>query len=860
MKTERPLILKAFKSQGKLKVRLIPFKSNETPSPRTVDLEALPSFLKDIGDPPLIAADTKSKDLLSNINSLVDEMFLLNFLHTTPPDDPSEKISTYGERIKLLPKSIESLIELLLKDQHDSGLKAFLRFFLSMSNNQEAWEDSLVGKLKKVPDRKREESKIDLIKSVRLTFSEGGLLEDILEGFEFRQEQLLTAMEVAENILENQGLMIEAGTGTGKSLAYLVPTAYYCLSTGKRAVISTKTRTLQDQLLRKDIPILKELPGLETLVATVLKGRERYLCPKKFVELLEVSTYTENSVSKILLGILIWSMLTESGDLDEILLPTELRKELGADRYSCTTQLCPFFERCPYFNARENAIRADLIITNHALLFSEAVIRLKDGDMDKEVKGTLLPNFDLLIVDEAHELENSITEAMSYRIEPYENAQLLRTSLQLLRSSLRSLKDRYEKEFLEKIWKRSKELSGSVEENLKQLVLAFGGGTVGESIRIQGDALKNLNDLLSELNARIKSFRSLFTQVSKMVEEAFEEEPLSRVRVVGTELKATLTSIDDFHQNIEGFLEEREEKRVVYARKESRNGGIYLTISSAPIESDKLMGKTYPNVPVKIFISATLWVHSKGSDGFNYARRVLGLPEDFHSVRLGTSFDYSQQLRFFVVEDMEEYAPGNQVYLDKASDLIRTALSIVKGGSMVLFTSYSDMRYVHSKLAEDLKDLDLKIQKPSDSPTAIIEEHLGSKNSVIFGVRTFWEGIDLPGEHLKLLILFKLPFDRPDDPLINARIKYFGPRNFMEGLNKYYYPKMITAFRQGLGRLIRTKEDKGVVIVFDRRLIDSKRIYSRKLLGSLPPEMKIEVATGRKIIAALRRLKREKWL
>ncbi|OAA30990.1 hypothetical protein AT15_08410 [Kosmotoga arenicorallina S304] len=828
-----------------------------------MELDAFVDFLKSNKSPPLFPADEKSKQYFPYQELFVDESFLMNFLHITTFDEPEKRIVSYGRRLRMLPGTLEPLLEIFLKKPNDSVLKEFIAFFLKESDNEKAWEDLLLRGLIKLSADERSESEpdIDLIKNVRMTFSEGGLLEDIFDGFEFRQEQLYTAMEIAENIKERQGLMIEAGTGTGKSLAYLVPVAYYSVGTGKHTVISTKTRTLQDQLLRKDIPVLKQLPGLQTLSTSVLKGRERYLCPRKFIELLEASSNFDSDISKTLLGIVIWSILTETGDLDEILLPSQLRREIGADKYSCNKQICPFFERCPYFTARENASNADLVITNHALLFSEAAIRIKDGEsLEKEVPGILIPNFELLVIDEAHELENSITEAMSFRITPYENAQLLRSLMQVLKSSLVQLRDHYDRAFLEKIWKRSKELTSKVEENLKQIVALFSSGNAGESSKIQGTPLKGFMDILAELNALLKNFKSIFAQVSKMIEENSEEKPLKKLHMLENELKVSLTSIDDFQQNVEGFLEETPEKRVFFTRREPKNGGTYLTILSSPVESDRLMEKTFPNVPIKIFISATLWVHSKGSDGFNYARRILGLPDDFHAVRLGTSFDYSQQLKFFVVKDMNEYSPGDRTYLDKASGLIKTALSIVKGGSMVLFTSYSDMKYVYEKLAEDLKDLDLKMQKPLDSPTAIIEEHLGSKNSVIFGVRTFWEGIDLPGEHLKLLILFKLPFDRPDDPLINARVKHFGPRNFMEGLNKYYYPKMITAFRQGLGRLLRTKDDRGVVIVFDRRIIDARRAYSRKLLGSLPPEMAVEIAPGRKIIAALRRLKRERWL
>jgi Rad3-related DNA helicase len=279
---------------------------------------------------------------------------------------------------------------------------------------------------------------------------------------------------------------------------------------------------------------------------------------------------------------------------------------------------------------------------------------------------------------------------------------------------------------------------------------------------------------------------------------------------------------------------------------------------SSPVAHEKIMKNIFPDVKTKIFISATMWVFSKGSDGFNYSRRILGLGEDFRAIKLGSSFDYRNQLKFYVIEDMIEYSHNNLEYLKEGAELIQNIIKIGKGGILTLFTSYRDMEYV--KNVVHTENINLKVQEKLLSQTKLIEEHIKQKDSILFGNRTFWEGIDLPGEHLKILVIFKLPFERPDDPIIESRINHFGEKSFHEGLYKYYYPKMITNLRQGIGRLIRTKSDRGIVIVLDNRVVDQNRNYSNKILRSMPPGIEAVSILKKNLLRTMKTLKKEGFI
>ncbi|MGC9383537.1 MAG: ATP-dependent DNA helicase [Kosmotogaceae bacterium] len=797
---------------------------------------------------------------LKNHEFCVDKQFLKNYVKTDDCDI-EKYVSKVVDLLKTLPSSSLELLDRLYSGS--KGTYEFIKMCIKDSKDNSSWQDALCRDVKPMKAREDSFEGLDTLKSVRIIFGEGGILQDHLNYYEYRQEQFMTAMEIAETIEHGKGLLLEAGTGTGKSLAYLVPVAYNSLSKNQKAIVSTRTRTLQDQLINNDVKILKNLPDLEQLNVTVLKGRERYLCTKKLFEELQLSENMRSKEEKItFLGVAFWSFLTKTGDLDELSIKPLYRGRLITDRFTCLRKFCTFYDRCPYYNARANAKNSDITITNHSLLFNEAAIRLADGESDgDDSDGILLPKFDVLVADEAHEIENSITDAMSFNINPYSIAKTTKGSYLITRELLKFLQEKADKEYLNATYDRIKKLGSAIENNLKSMVVFGDEISPGERKALRNVKLEQFVDILKKTENFLRKLKALLVQLISLLEDAQEENDENNPEITSLKLRGQtqLGETDEILYNLSGF-EYAEDTYIHYFQKITKGDSRYLVFSASPIVNESMASNIFPEVGTKIFISATLWVHSKGSDGFNYTRRVLGIDEQFPSVKLGTSFDYSKQLRFFVASDMPDYSPESNQYLGNGAEFVKDILEVTGGGAMVLFTSYRDLNIVANFLNKNLNDLNLRIQEQYDSPSAILEGHMSDNNSVIFGARTFWEGIDLPGEHLKTLILFKLPFDRPDDPLLDSRIRYYGTKNYVEGLHKYYYPKMITSFRQGLGRLIRTKNDKGCVIILDKRIVDPKKNYSRKLVNSLPPEMKIEILERKKIITQLRKLKREKWL
>ncbi len=825
----------------------------------STDYEDFDKFLEQRENPPFFVYEENENSSLKEHMLCVDEQFLQNYIKTDDCDI-SKYVTKVIDLLKTLPSSLLELIDNLCTGS--KGTHDFLKMVIEDNEDKTSWQDSLCRNLKVIKDRKDTIKGLEPLKSVRMIFGEGGILQDHLNSYEYRQEQFMTAMEIAETIDHGKGLLLEAGTGTGKTLAYLVPVAYNSLSKNKKAIISTRTRTLQDQLINNDVKILKNLPDLEKLNTTVLKGRERYICTKKLFEELQLSKNMRSKEEKMtFLGVALWSFLTETGDLDELPMKHIYRDRLITDRFTCLRKYCSFYDNCPYYNARTNAKNSDITITNHSLLFNEAAIRLADGenDEDDDSNGILLPKFDVLVADEAHEIENSITDAMSFNINPYSIAKTTKGSYLTTRELLKFLQEKLDKEFLQAAYNRAKKLGTAIENNLKTMVVFGDEISPGERKALENDKLEQFLDILKETEDFLRKLKALLVQLVNLLEDTQDDDE-AKPGIAGLKLRGQtqLGEIDEILYNLLGF-ETAEDSYIHYFQKVTKGDSRYLVFSASPVVNESMATNIFPEVGVKIFISATLWVHSKGSDGFNYARRVLGIDEQFPSVKLGTSFDYSKQLRFFVTRDMPDYSPRSPEYLGNGAQFVKDILEVTGGGAMVLFTSYSDLNTVASYLDKRLDDLKLRIQEKHDSPSAILEGHMNDENSVIFGVRTFWEGIDLPGEHLKVLILFKLPFDRPDDPLLDSRIRYYGTKNYVEGLHKYYYPKMITSFRQGLGRLIRTKNDRGCVIILDKRIVDPKKNYSRKLVNSLPPEMKIEILEKKKIITQLRKLKKEKW-
>ncbi len=784
---------------------------------------------------------------------LVDEEFL-RLCFPSSLGSVAERVDHYLSVLSTMPTTLLPLLKSVFNE--DDAIARFLEIGLGSSTRSVPWEEYICSGLENIKKRRSEEKAIDLLEAVKLVFAENGLLEDIHPGYEFRQEQFQTSLEVAESIALEKGILLESGTGTGKTLAYLVPVAYHVVSSKRRAVVSTRTRTLQDQLMQKDVQIMRNLPELKEVRVTSLKGRERYLCPNKLLGHAHIALLDNsmNPYAKEMLALVLWSISTRDGDLDRIRISQETRSSVSASRFECGSRSCGDRGRCPYYRARENSRRSDIVITNHALLSSE--IQMKSPEADSE-NGVLLPSFDVLVIDEAHGFEKALTDTLTFSISPRNIKDITEGVISVTGKVLEQLAALFDETFIESAKSRISLLHKETVHAAKMLASLLHSSYTRRDMILQGALGEEARSLTEKIDQLLRAQASMLVQLDEMLSESSrdgDEAPQDSNRDVFRTLRSQVFEII---KNTSGVMT-RDDNRIVFLSpsESNRNGAL----CSAPVGNDTVISDVMRAIPIKIFISATMWVFSRGSDGFNYSRRILGLGEDFHALKLGTSFDFGNQLRLMLLKDMPEYFQNSLEYIDNGAEFICNAINIVGGGSAVLFTSYSDMKQVESRLSNRLKGVDLHVQRPFESASVILSEHVTNEKSVIFGTRTFWEGIDLPGDKLKLLIIFKLPFDRPDEPLTRARIRHYGERSFVEGLHKYYYPKMITLFRQGIGRVIRTREDHGVIIVLDKRIVDPQRNYSVKLLNSLPAGLLVERITTRQVLTNLRNLKKTGWL
>lgn len=834
------------------------FKIKKNEKDKIINKNELEKFLSTDDSFFIFENPNDFEDLSISEDNVVNEKILMQILDYSPRGDIEERTEKYISRLKRYPVSLQGVIELFLGKNRTSD---FIVKALKSGENVIPWEEYVCSNLQEITKEDRDKIKIiDLNKTLNLIFKEDGVLNDVINDFEYRHEQLMTTLEIADSIQEEKGIIVEAGTGTGKSLAYLIPLAYYAISNDKTAVISTKTKILQDQLIKKDVKLIKKLPNLSGIQVSVIKGRESYFCMEKFFNFLDLVIDENPELLKSLdfLKILLWSMRTKTGDLDEI--DSDFKGFFKSNRYECKGMFCLYKKKCPYSNVRNNVKNSHIVITNHALLFNEAEMRMNDEMMyeksdDNPVEGILLPNFDILVLDEAHEIENSLTDAMSFSIIPFENIKRVQELINDGFTILNRVKIKYHEDFIKKLKRTISDDYQELFKAHKEITEKFNGANFSGNI-VKDNQREELLKKTETIETALRNLKGTSIQISSMFGDFIQDESRKDEDFL-LNYKKKINIVDDDLKSVCG-INSYSDTHVTYLDKIQKGGKRYLVILSSPVAHEKIMKDLYSDVKVKIFISATMWVFSKGSDGFNYSRRILGVNDEFRAIKLGTSFDYKNQLKFYVVSDMVEYSRNNMEYLKDGAELIQNIIKIGKGGILTLFTSYRDMDYVKNNI--DSTGVNLRVQERLTSQTKLIEEHIKNKDAVLFGNRTFWEGIDLPGEHLKILVIFKLPFERPDDPIIESRINHFGEKSFHEGLYKYYYPKMITNLRQGIGRLIRTKRDRGIVIVLDNRIVDQNRNYSNKIIRSMPPGIEFENILKKNLLRTMKRLKKEGFI
>ena len=646
-------------------------------------------------------------------------------------------------------------------------------------------------------------------------FSDGGKLGKA-KGYESRPGQARMAERVAEIIEDRRHLVVEAGTGTGKSLAYLVPAAYAAQELGKKAIISTYTIHLQEQLFGKDVPIVQSLVPFE-FTAALLKGRQNYLCPHR---LKKAQQHQEDlfatGQAEQLRGLVDWAGRTKDGTLSDIDFQVDAAvwAQVCSEAFACTPRHCGGPTRCFYQMARTKVLDANVVILNHALLFG--LLAGAEESEESPSEGYLFPN-DFLVLDEAHEVEDVAAKALGLEV----RLGSLRFLLQRL------VHPRTKKGVLTRIgdgnaMKSTLGVLGILEGAFEEILESSGLGASGQKRVRQPLGVK------SELGPRLMDIRA---QLLKLAEDAGDGEERNELRDHARRLEASAFGLGEF------LKMSREGHAYWVERRLPEEGRAHrgeMSLHASPVEvAERLEELVFRSDCTTIMTSATLDV-GRGLEFF--AKRVGA--QEAETLLVESPFDYESQMRVYLPKGMPEPSDG-QKFQEALQGWIQRFVGMTKGKAFVLFTSRAMLRKTAEGMAGWFEEqgIRLLVQDKGNSRTRLLKEFKEDRDSVLFGTDSFWQGVDVPGEALSNVILTRLPFSVPDEPLFEARcerIKEKGGEPFRE----LQLPEAILKFRQGVGRLIRSREDRGQIAVLDGRILS--RTYGKSFLKILP-ECPVEI-------------------
>lgn len=654
---------------------------------------------------------------------------------------------------------------------------------------------------------------MDIRKEIKYFFSDGGILSKKFDIYEFRKSQLDMALAVYKSLVSKSHIFIEAPTGIGKSFAYLVPAIYYAKENKKKAIISTHTINLQEQLIGKDIPFLKENLNID-FKASLIKGKNNYICPKRLRVAMENAHSLFESDEQVMLDKLYgWSKKTTDGTLSDITFQVipNVWSSVCAERGICTNKTCGGFEdtECFYQKAKHGIATSDIVIVNHHLFFT-----LFDGVKDVDEEGYLYKN-DFIVFDEAHTLETVASE----HIVPALSREMLKYHL------LRLYNDKRKKGFLLSfpslhifpVVQNLLEINQYFFQSIKRELFHYRNRDEKKlALRVTEKYLVK-NILKEEIDNLLKQLRGLRQYCSSDLQE--------------NELQDYILRFGEFNRMLEDFLQLRNESKnyVYWVELASGKEDANISLCSSPVDiSGFFRNNIFRENNSCILTSATLTV----GNNFEYFKRRLGA-DIADDLQLPTQFDFYRQVKLYIPKDIPEpQKENNAIYNFKLKEWINYFIKMTEGKALVLFTNSFLLKQIGNELRNELENEDIKVlmQGEGISRRNLLRDFKENTNSVLLGLDSFWLGVDVPGESLSNLIITRLPFFVPDHPLIKAKLEFIdlnGGNSFMD----YSLPEAILKFRQGIGRLIRHKTDTGIIAVLDPRILTKS--YGKHFLNSI---------------------------